>query len=152
MFNFLKICGKGILAILLSPLWLSAFLLTAVLGLILFIFNSFRILIIDLHNVSKPNAIDPLGDLPEDLEALRIKKANEAVVQVVDTSQSSVTAVPSSPTPAQPLTTPPTSAIPQDSTFVEVDTPSVDSSMSEQNPNVSIEETSDDQEEEDEEL
>lgn len=60
--------------------------------------------------------------------------------------------MPSSPTPAQSLTTPPTSAIPQESTFVEVDTPSVDSSMSEQNPNVSIEGTSDNQEEEDEEL
>lgn len=59
--------------------------------------------------------------------------------------------MPSSPTPAQSLTTPPTSAIPQESTFVEVDTPSVDSTMSEQNPNVSIEETSDDQEEEEDE-
>ena len=153
MFNFLKICGKGILAILLSPLWLSAFLLTAVIGLILFIFNSFRILIIDLHNVSKPNAIDPLGDLPEDLEVLRIKKANEAVVQVVDTANpTTVTVAASSPAPAPTLTTPPTSAIPQDSTTIVETSSNEDTSTDNQNTTVSIEETTNHQEEEDEEL
>lgn len=104
MFNFLKICGKGLLAIILSPLWLSAFLLTAIFGLLLFIFNSIRILFIDLHNLfakSEADIIDPLGDLPEDLEVQRIKKANEAsLVQVVDTTSSDTSGAVISPSPS----------------------------------------------------
>jgi len=119
MFNFLKICGKGLLAILLSPFWLSAFLLTAVFGLVLFIFNSFRILVIDLHNLfakKQSDIIDPLGDLPEDLEVLRIKKANEAsLVQVVDPSKATATIVETaSPTPT--ITATPTATIAQEPT------------------------------------
>lgn len=121
MFNFLKICGKGLLAIILSPLWLSAFLLTAIFGLLLFIFNSVRILFIDLHNLfakSEADIIDPLGDLPEDLEVQRIKKANEAsLVQVVDTSSSDTSSVVTTTSPS--ITTPANSSFPNSPLTIE---------------------------------
>lgn len=108
MFNFLKICGKGLLAILLSPLWLGFFLLVAAYGILLFIYMFFKNLFIDLHNLfvkDKDDIVDPLGDLWEDQEVLRIKKANEAsLVQVSEVSVST-----SSPSPAPSEVSAPTS-------------------------------------------
>ncbi len=83
MFNFLKICGMGLLAVLLSPLWIALLAIAAVFGLLLFIFMLIRMLYLDLHNFfvkDKSKIKDPFGDLPEDLEVKRLLKAQEAVV------------------------------------------------------------------------
>ncbi len=80
MFNFLKICGIGILAVILSPLWISFFALVAVIMLITFIFNTIKVIYFDLRNFfvkDKNNVIDPLGDLPEDFEVRRLLDAQE---------------------------------------------------------------------------
>lgn len=83
MFNFLKICGMGLLAVLLSPLWIALLAIATVFGLLLFIFMLIRMLYLDLHNFfvkDKSKIKDPFGDLPEDLEVKRLLKAQEAVV------------------------------------------------------------------------
>lgn len=80
MFNFLKICGIGILAVLLSPLWITFFALMIVVLLITFILITFKVLFYDIRNFfvkDKDSVVDPLGDLPEDYEVKRILAARE---------------------------------------------------------------------------
>ena len=80
MFNFLKICGIGILAVLLSPLWITFFALMIVVLLITFILMTFKVLFYDIRNFfvkDKDSVVDPLGDLPEDYEVKRILAARE---------------------------------------------------------------------------
>lgn len=83
MFNFLKICGMGLLAVLLSPLWIGLLAIVAIFGLLLFVFMLFRVLFLDLHNLcvrDKSKIKDPFGDLPEDMEVKRLLQAQEAVI------------------------------------------------------------------------
>ncbi len=90
MFNFLKICGQGVLAIILSPLWISLLAIMAVYGLIVFFITTIRIIITDIHNLfvkNKDEIKDPLGLLIEDYEVMRIKKAQEAIAVDVVTSK-----------------------------------------------------------------
>lgn len=90
MFNFLKICGQGVLAIILSPLWISLLAIMAVYGLIVFLITTIRIIVTDIHNLfvkDKDEIKDPLGLLIEDYEVMRIKKAQEAVAVDVITSK-----------------------------------------------------------------
>lgn len=90
MFNFLKICGQGVLAIILSPLWISLLAIMAVYGLIVFFITTIHIIITDIHNLfvkDKDEIKDPLGLLIEDYEVMRIKKAQEAVAVDVVTSK-----------------------------------------------------------------
>ena len=80
MFNFLKICGIGILAVLLSPLWITFFALMIVVLLVTFILMTFKVLFYDIRNFfvkDKDSVVDPLGDLPEDYEVRRILAARE---------------------------------------------------------------------------
>ena len=80
MFNFLKICGIGVLAVLLSPLWISFFALMLIYLFFAFIFMSIRVLYLDIKNFfvkDKDDIVDPLGDLPEDYEVRRILEARE---------------------------------------------------------------------------
>lgn len=80
MFNFLKICGIGILAVLLSPLWITFFALMIVVLLVVFILMTFKVLFYDIRNFfvkDKDSVVDPLGDLPEDYEVKRILAARE---------------------------------------------------------------------------
>ena len=80
MFNFLKICGIGILAVLLSPLWITFFALMIVVLLITFILMTFKVLFYDIRNFfvkDKDSVGDPLGDLPEDYEVKRILAARD---------------------------------------------------------------------------
>lgn len=102
MFNFLKICGMGLLAVLLSPLWIGLLAIVAVFGLFLFIFMLIRMLYLDLHNFfvkDKSKVKDPFGDLPEDLEVKRLLKAQEAVVL----SQQAQATIPTSIPNEQPI-------------------------------------------------
>ncbi len=83
MFNFLKICGYGLLAIILSPFWVALLALMAVYGIIAFLVMTIRIIIIDIRNLfakNKDNVQDPLGLLPEDYEVIRIKAAQDAIL------------------------------------------------------------------------
>ena len=80
MFNFLKICGIGILAVLLSPLWITFFALMIAVLLVVFILMTFKVLFYDIRNFfvkDKDSVVDPLGDLPEDYEVKRILAARE---------------------------------------------------------------------------
>ena len=82
MFDFLKICGIGVLTIVLSPVWIAILAIYAVYCLLLFLFTMFRTIYIDLRNLfvkDKTKIVDPLGKLPEDYEAKRIMDAQEAV-------------------------------------------------------------------------
>lgn len=102
MFNFLKICGMGLLAVLLSPLWIGLLAIVAVFGLFLFIFMLIRMLYLDLRNFfvkDKSKVKDPFGDLSEDLEVKRLLKAQEAVVL----SQQAQVTIPTSVSSEHPI-------------------------------------------------
>ncbi len=80
MMSFLKYCLAGLLAIILSPLWITFFAIMIVILLISFLLMTIKVLYYDIRNFfvrDKDKIVDPLGDLDEDYEVKRIIAARE---------------------------------------------------------------------------
>lgn len=87
MMSFLKYCLAGLLAIILSPLWITFFAIMIVILLISFLLMAIKVLYYDIRNFfvrDKDKIVDPLGNLDEDYEVKRIIAAREkASVEII---------------------------------------------------------------------
>ena len=83
MFDILKTCLYGLLAILLSPFVCLFLLLYAVYGIFLFLYILIRSIVIDLRNIfnKKGEFINPFKELPEDVLCRQILERQKEELQ-----------------------------------------------------------------------